>query len=59
VESIPFKETRRYVQQVMAFVSIYEWREQKPLSSLRARLQGHEVEVSMNQTLSVHDAELK
>jgi len=59
VESIPFKETRRYVQQVMAFVSIYEWREQKPLSSLRARLQGHEVEVSMNQTLLVHDAELK
>jgi len=38
VEAIPFNETRRYVQQVMAFVSVYEWRQHKASSSLMARL---------------------
>lgn len=39
VELIPFAETRRYVQQIMAFMSVYEWRQQQVPSSLLARLQ--------------------
>jgi soluble lytic murein transglycosylase len=38
IEAIPFNETRRYVQQVMAFVSVYEWRQAKIPSSLTERL---------------------
>ncbi len=40
VETIPFRETRRYVQQVMAFMSVYQWRQGKPTSSLVMRLSG-------------------
>ena len=48
VEAIPFNETRRYVQQVMAFVSVYEWRQKKPSTSLIARLHEQIQQVSMN-----------
>ena len=50
VEAIPFNETRRYVQQVMAFVSVYEWRQAKTLTSLTARLNDRVQEVSSNKT---------
>jgi len=36
VELIPFNETRRYVQQVMAFVTVYHWRLQQQSSGLLA-----------------------
>jgi len=29
IESIPFEETRRYVQQVMAFTVVYDWRQSR------------------------------
>ncbi len=48
VEAIPFNETRRYVQQVMAFISVYEWRQAKRPSSLIVRL-NREQEVSLNE----------
>lgn len=48
VEAIPFSETRRYVQQVMAFITVYEWRQKKPASSLIARLNEQEQEASLN-----------
>ncbi|OIO71039.1 MAG: hypothetical protein AUJ57_07575 [Zetaproteobacteria bacterium CG1_02_53_45] len=48
VEAIPFNETRQYVQQVMAFVSVYEWRQEKTPSSLITRL-NREQQVSLNQ----------
>ena len=48
VEAIPFNETRRYVQQVMAFVSVYEWRQAKVPSSLMSRLKRVQ-EVSLNE----------
>lgn len=38
IEAIPFNETRRYVQQVMAFASVYEWRQAKPVSSISERI---------------------
>ncbi len=47
VEAIPFNETRRYVQQVMAFVSVYEWRQHKPATSLIARLHEQTQKISM------------
>ncbi len=37
VELIPFNETRRYVQQVMAFAKVYDWRLQQQSSGLLAR----------------------
>lgn len=37
IELIPFNETRRYVQQVMAFTIVYDWRLQQQLSRLLAR----------------------
>ncbi|GAV19624.1 soluble lytic murein transglycosylase [Mariprofundus micogutta] len=49
VEAIPFNETRRYVQQVMAFVSVYEWRQAKTPSSLLARLNERIQQVSLNE----------
>ena len=48
VEAIPFNETRRYVQQVMAFVSVYEWRQEKTASSLSTRLNERVQEISSN-----------
>ncbi len=38
IEAIPFNETRRYVQQVMAFISVYEWRQSKTPGSLSSRI---------------------
>lgn len=51
IEAIPFNETRRYVQQVMAFITIYEWRQSKQPSSLTARIGGGVKKVSLNSTL--------
>ena len=61
VEAIPFNETRRYVQQVMAFVTVYEWRQNKELSSLVARLHAPvQKKVSFNQqSILIHDVELR
>jgi len=56
VEAIPFSETRRYVQQVMAFVSVYEWRQHKPSTSLIARLNEQIQEVSLNRTALINHA---
>jgi len=36
VELIPFNETRRYVQQVIAFTKVYDWRLQQQASGLLA-----------------------
>jgi len=47
VEAIPFNETRRYVQQVMAFFSVYEWRQHKPATSLMARLHEQTQKISL------------
>jgi len=49
IEAIPFNETRRYVQQVMAFVAVYEWRQAKAPSSLIARLNARGQEISRNE----------
>lgn len=49
IEAIPFNETRRYVQQVMAFVSVYEWRQQKPATSLIAQLNEQAQKISLNE----------
>jgi len=38
IEAIPFNQTRRYVQQVMAFISVYEWRQAKIPGSLKVRI---------------------
>jgi len=59
VEAIPFNETRRYVQQVMAFVSVYEWRQQKQLTSLTARLHGRVHKLSFNQAVKVYNVNLR
>jgi len=61
IEAIPFNETRRYVQQVMAFVTVYEWRQQKEPTSLIARLHARVQEVSINnrQGIMIHDVELR
>lgn len=47
VEAIPFNETRRYVQQVMAFVTVYEWRQEKTPGSMIARIGGELEKVSL------------
>ncbi len=39
VEAIPYAETRRYVQQVLAFMIVYDWRQSKEPVSLTARMQ--------------------
>ncbi len=59
VEAIPFNETRNYVKQVMAFVTVYEWRQHQKPSSMHARLHERVQEVSFNQTILVHDAVLE
>jgi soluble lytic murein transglycosylase len=43
VEAIPFNETRNYVQRIMAFSIIYDWRLGQPPASLLARLHGQGV----------------
>jgi soluble lytic murein transglycosylase len=37
-ELIPFNETRRYVQQIIAFMIVYDWRQQKGTIALQSRL---------------------
>ncbi|MDQ6967176.1 MAG: transglycosylase SLT domain-containing protein, partial [Mariprofundaceae bacterium] len=41
VELIPFNETRRYVQQVMAFTTVYDWRLQQQSTELLAQKNSH------------------
>lgn len=50
VEAIPFNETRRYVQQVMAFVTVYQWRQSITPGSMIARISRTADEVSLNET---------
>jgi len=38
VELIPFHETRRYVQQVMAFSVVYDWRQHQAPTPLLAQM---------------------
>ena len=51
IEAIPFNETRRYVQQVMAFVAVYEWRQAKQISSVSGRINSsaEKVDVSLKE----------
>jgi soluble lytic murein transglycosylase len=56
VEAIPFSETRRYVQQVMAFVSVYEWRQNKLSTSLITRLNEQVQKVSLNEKALINHA---
>ena len=37
IEAIPFSETRRYVQQVLAFTIVYDWLQQKKPAALLSR----------------------
>lgn len=38
VERIPFKETRRYVRNILAYAAIFEWRMQQPITRLEQRM---------------------
>lgn len=38
VEAIPFTETRKYVQSVLSYAVIFDWRLEQPLQSLRRRM---------------------
>ncbi len=38
MENIPFRETRRYVRQVLAYATIFDWRLSQPLTRLSRRL---------------------
>ena len=38
MERIPFKETRRYVQSVLAYATVFEWRLQRPVTRLSQRM---------------------
>lgn len=38
IETIPFSETRRYVQQVMAFTVVYDWRQAKAPVGIAAQM---------------------
>ncbi len=38
MESIPFRETRHYVKQVLAYATIFDWRLAQPLTRLSQRL---------------------
>jgi len=48
VEAIPYNETRRYVQQAMAFTTVYEWRRQQQPGSLSARMNTRYHDLSLN-----------
>jgi len=39
IETIPFEETRQYVQQVMAFTVVYDWRQAKAPVGIVAQIQ--------------------
>jgi soluble lytic murein transglycosylase len=46
IAAIPFGETRKYVQRILAYAAIYDWRMQRPILSLEKRMpdiqpQGH------------------
>ena len=43
IETIPYHETRRYVQQVMAFMVVYDWRQQKKPAGIISQLQNLDV----------------
>ena len=38
IENIPFKETRNYLKQVLAFSAIYDERQQRPITPLQQRM---------------------
>jgi soluble lytic murein transglycosylase len=38
VANIPYSETRKYVQRVLAYAAIYDWRLQQPITPLRERM---------------------
>ncbi|MEN8107472.1 MAG: transglycosylase SLT domain-containing protein [Pseudomonadota bacterium] len=38
VANIPFSETRKYVQRILAYAAIYDWRMQRPVTKLEARM---------------------
>jgi soluble lytic murein transglycosylase len=40
IETIPYSETRRYVQQVMAFMVVYDWRQAKTPAGIVALVAG-------------------
>lgn len=48
IEAIPFSETRRYVQRVLSYVTVYEWRQQWRPTSLIARVRDREQQLSVN-----------
>ncbi|HKI59398.1 MAG TPA: transglycosylase SLT domain-containing protein, partial [Mariprofundaceae bacterium] len=43
IETIPYFETRRYVQQVMAFMVVYDWRQQRRPAGIISQLQNLDV----------------
>lgn len=38
IESIPFRETRRYVRRAYFYAAVYEWRLQRPITKMAANL---------------------
>lgn len=48
VEAIPYKETRRYVQHVMAFTVVYQWRKKQQPISLSELMNNPPRTISMN-----------
>ena len=50
VEAIPFTETRHYVQRIMAYETVYEWRQNKAASSLIARMNGQVQNLTLNES---------
>jgi peptidoglycan lytic transglycosylase len=49
VEAIPFNETRRYVQHVMAYTVVYQWRKQQQPASLAELMNTQPRTVSLNE----------
>jgi soluble lytic murein transglycosylase len=40
IANIPFSETRKYVQRVLTYAAIYDWRMEQPVTKLNQRMQG-------------------
>jgi soluble lytic murein transglycosylase len=40
IANIPFSETRKYVQRVLAYATIYDWRMEQPVTRLQQRMPG-------------------
>jgi soluble lytic murein transglycosylase len=38
IAAIPFDETRKYVQRILAYAAIYDWRMERPVTSLEQRM---------------------